>query len=274
MKNDNTYHDGLDDFNLSGLPRTNPFGVPEGYFGHLSSNVLSRARLDRWSRNQKADFSIPENYFATLTDKLQLHLRVESYKPASTDTDTWSVPSQYFEDLSARILSETRIDSASQHEALEVPSGYFDDLSARIETTIFADTLKSEVTTDGFTIPQDYAAALHDRIIAQTIGRERPKTKVRKLPFSRWRPYLAAASIAVVLGLATFMFKNITGPADFTRSQLTRIPEEEIINYLSALNDSGDIHYIMECIDHIHDSEGICTHVKENDIEDYLNYAL
>lgn len=274
MKEDNTYYDGMDGLNLPGSLRVNPFVVPEHYFDKLSSSVLSQARLDRLSNAEKTGFTVPEFYFSQLTDNIQLHIKMEQHRDATHGG--WDIPKGYFNDLSDKILSQTRLEAVAKHEEFDVPMGYFENLSERIQTKIFEVKLKEQAPADGFTIPEDYPAILQDRIIAQTLGKARQKTIVRRLNFNKWIQYVAAACVALVIGIASYNSINNGTQASFSESHLTSIPDDEIINYLSALNDSHDILYIMECIDHdhSHDSDGICTHVKENDIEDYLNYAL
>ncbi|NGM64808.1 hypothetical protein [Sphingobacterium sp. SGR-19] len=260
MKEDNTYYDGMDGLNLPGSLRVNPFVVPENYFGQLSSSVLSQARLMGFANVERTGFSVPEVYFSQLADNIQLHIKMEQYKEAVHGE--WKVPEGYFEDLSDKILSQTRIESVVKQEEFDVPMGYFESLSERIQTNIFEDKLKQQISADGFTVPK-----------------ERQKTIVRRLNFNKWIQYLAAACVVLVIGIASYNSinngsVNNGAQASFSESHLSSIPDDEIINYLSALNDSHDILYIMECINHSHDAEGICTHVKENDIEDYLNYAL
>ncbi|MBD1420214.1 hypothetical protein [Sphingobacterium chuzhouense] len=277
MKEDNTYYDGMDGLNLPGSLRVNPFVVPENYFDQLSSSVLFQVRLVGLSNLEKTGFSVPESYFSQLTDNIQLHIKMEQYKEAVHEE--WDTPKGYFEDLSDKILSQTRIESVVKQEEFDVPMGYFESLSERIQTNIFEDKLKQQISADGFTVPKDYTGILKDKIVAQTTGKERQKTIVRRLNFNKWIQYVAAACVALVIGIASYNSINNGSinngaQASFSESHLSSIPDDEIINYLSALNDSHDILYIMECMNHSHDAEGICTHVKENDIEDYLNYAL
>ncbi|PRD54451.1 hypothetical protein [Sphingobacterium gobiense] len=241
MKEDNTYYDGMDGLNLPGSLRINPFMVPESYFSQL-------------------------------TDNIQFHVKMEQYK--NVVQGEWEVPPGYFETLSDKILSQTSIEAVAKQEALDVPAGYFENLSERIQTTVFEDKLKERIATDGFTIPDGYTGILKDKILAQTASKERKKTMVRRLNSNKWIQYVAAACAALVIGVASYNSIDREVEESFYESHLSSIPDDEIIHYLSALNDSHDILYIMECIDHSHDAGGVCTHVKENDIEDYLNYAL
>jgi|SRR5690606_32146704 len=273
MKEDNTYYDERDGFNLPGSLRINPFDVPKDYFEKLPSSILLQARLQQLCAVEKTSFSVPESYFSQLTDNIKSQVKLEQHTQDAPKT--WNTPQGYFEGLSQNIQAQIRIDKASNTEELEVPTGYFDSLSERIQTRVFTDKLKQQVSTDGFETPSGYAAQLTGKILSQTADEKREKTKVVKLNFRKWVQYVAAACVATVLGIVSYnTIVERTSQANSAESHLASIPEEEIINYLSALNDSHDILDIMDCINHSHDSDGVCTHVKENDIEDYLNYML
>lgn len=272
MKEDNTYYDEMDGLNLPGSLRANPFVVPENYFEKLSSSVLSRRRLQRISDSEKADFSVPKAYFSQLTDHIQLRLKIEPYKH-SVHT-AWDVPKGYFEDLSRHIISQARIETAGKQEEFDIPMGYFENLAERIQTKLFEEKLKEQIPADGFSIPVSHADTLAHQIIAKTVRKEEHKTKVRKLNFKAWVQYAAAACVALVLGIVSYNVVNNGSQTNFIESHLSSIPDEEIINYLSASNNSDDILYIMEYIYQPGESEGICSQIEENDIEDYLNYTL
>lgn len=271
MKEDNTYYDEMDGLNLPGSLRVNPFVVPENYFEQLSSSVLSQIRLQQLSDPEKKAFSVPDTYFSQLTAHIQLHLKMEQYK--KTEHTAWNVPKGYFEGLSRNIISQARIETARTEE-FDVPSGYFESLSEHMQTKVFEEQLKEKISTDGFTVPVSHVDTLKEKIIATTVGKEAQKTKVRKLNFNMGIRYAAAACVAMVLGIVSYNSLNKGPQANLIESPLASIPEEQIINYLSASNNSDDIIYIMEYIYQPNGSEGICSQIEENDIEDYLNYML
>ena len=272
MKEDNTYYDEMDGLNLPGSLRVNPFVTPENYFENLSSSILSQVRLHQVSDPEKTDFSVPKAYFSQLTDHIQLHLRLAPYK-GSVGT-TWDVPKGYFDDMSKHIIFQVRLETSGKQEAFGVPMGYFENLSERVETKVFEEKLKEQVSADGFGIPVNYADTLKHKIIAKAIRKEEHKTKVRKLNFNAWVRYAAAACAAIVLGVVSYNAINNGSQANFIESHLSSIPDEEIINYLSASNNSDDILYIMEYFYQPDESAGICSQIEESDIEDYLNYTL
>lgn len=241
MKEENTYYDGIDGLNLPGSLRVNPFVVPEDYFSHL-------------------------------TERIAFHVKTEKYRDAAPAA--WRVPPGYFEELSDKILVQTKIDQAEKSEAFHVPVAYFDGLSERMQRRVFEEKLKEQVPADGFNVPEGYQEMLRDKILAQTVGNEKRNAPVRSINFKKWMPYAAAACVALGIGIGSYYTQDHTTEVHFAESQLATIPNEEIVNYLTALNDSDDMLYVIDCIDHAHHTDGICTHVQENDIEDYLNYAL
>lgn len=240
MKEDNTYYDGMDGVNLPGSLRATPFMVPENYFEQLASSVLSQTHLPYISHPKKTDFSVPKNYFPQLTSDIQLRLKLEPYR----DNEP------------------------------EVPADYFERLSARIQTKVFEEKLKAQIPNDGFAVSAGHNDTLRDRIIARTIEEKPQKAKIRKLNFRLWVQYAAAACVAMVLGVLSYNLVDKGPEAKVIESQLASIPDEEIFHYLSSSNNSDDIFYIMEYMYQPNESEGVCSKIEENDIEDYLNYML
>ena len=241
MKEENTYYDGMEGPNLPDSLRNNPFVVPEGYF-------------------------------AKLRDQLQLQLKMAQH--ADKDTEPWKVPEGYFEAVSEQILTQVNIENQTSREEFTVPTGYFDQLTDRIQGAIMAEKLKEQVVHSGFTVPEGYSKQLEEAILSRTTGSQKNETKVRKLPVRQWVQYVAAACVLFVIGIASY--KSITDtvtPRAF-ESHLTSIADDEIINYLSASNESEDMIYMMEYLSPNDESAGICKEIQGDDIEDYLNYAL
>lgn len=46
MKENNTYHEGMEANNLPDSLRVNPFDVPEGYFKDLHESLISQVKLE------------------------------------------------------------------------------------------------------------------------------------------------------------------------------------------------------------------------------------
>lgn len=243
MREDNTYYDEMDGLNLPGSLRANPFAVPENYFAELAEQVQCRVKLEE-----------------------DQHLKAEA----------WEVPQSYFDDLSAHILVQARLYADQDQEDFTVPQGYFEQLSSRIQTAVFEEQLRHEVTESGFGIPKGYEVELSAAIIAKTTGAKKESGAIRKMPSRGWIRYVAAACVLFALSLTGYYTYTLNRTAKLITptTHLASLSDDEIINYLSASNDSEDMLYMMEYMYPADESDGICSQVQEDDIEDYLNYAL
>ena len=280
MKENNTYHEGMDGLNLPESWRVNPFIVPDNYFDTFSSNLFSTIRFREHVDSKDAGFSVPEQYFLDLSANITSHTKLETL---AKKTEAWTIPSRYFDELPKQIQSNIRIESLlDKSSALSVPEDYFDILTDRIQDKIFEDSLKKVVLTDGFNVP---TANYFDHLstsITKTISDRSDKqdnsakpTMIRSLNIQQWIRYAAAAFVATVLGISSYNAVVDQEQIDrSTVSHLATIPEQEIINYLASSNDSDDIVYIMEYIYQPEESEGVGSQIDDEDIEDYLKYML
>ncbi|KGE13866.1 hypothetical protein [Sphingobacterium deserti] len=279
MKENNTYHDGMEGLNLPESLRVSPFSVPTGYFDELTSKLSAQIGLKGKVPPEIQSFSVPNNYFDEL--KYSITAQVALANP-DEEAQSWSTPSGYFETLQDTIQSRIMIESIDHtNESFTVPTGYFDALADRIQANIFEKDLHQVAQTDGYTTPPLYFEKLTATIVAKAkdtspvSGNE--NKPVRRLNPQRWIQYAAAACVAAVLGTASYNAVMDHGQVNATETHLASIPEDEIINYLSTSNSSDDLVYIMEYISQpveTIESEGVCSKIKENDIEDYLNYML
>src|SRR5690606_41944146 len=98
----------------------------------------------------------------------------------------------------------------------------------------------------------------------------------RVLSIDRWIRYAAAACVGAVLGTASYnAVLNQEEHIELNiEAHLASIPEQDIIHDLASSRDSDDILYITEYLYQPEESEGVGSHIKEDDIEDYLNYML
>ncbi|GHE44013.1 hypothetical protein [Sphingobacterium griseoflavum] len=276
MKENNTYHEGMEGQNLPESLRVNPFSVPTGYFDGLESMLIAQASLEGKVPPEKQPFVVPEGYFAHLTELVTAQIALTNPKE---EVQSWTTPKNYFDTLQDKIQSRITVESAFQEqENFIVPAGYFESLGDRIQTHIFEEDLRSKIPSDGFAIPPKYFEALRSSISAslganasESVSAERP---VRQLRAQRWIQYAAAACVATVLGTASYNAVIDHNQVDVTASHLAAIEEEEIINYLTSSKGNDDVLYIMEYIYQPAESEGVCSKIKEDDIEDYLNYTL
>lgn len=108
MKENNTYHEGMDGLNLPESWRVNPFIVPDNYFDTFSSNLFSTIRFREHVDSKDAGFSVPEQYFLDLSANITSHIKLETL---AKKTEAWTIPSRYFDELPKQIQSNIRIES-------------------------------------------------------------------------------------------------------------------------------------------------------------------
>ncbi|SFS87455.1 hypothetical protein [Sphingobacterium wenxiniae] len=266
MNENNTYHEGTGGFNLPESCRVNPFTVPNDYFNDLSSNIHARIQLDKWKGSSNGGFSVPQGYFEDAESHLKTQAKLECLK----NSPAFEVPEDYFSKLEEQIQAQVKLEPFREENDFAVPNGYFEQLQDRISSRIFEEQLKDMSPTSGFDVPPAYFDKLTREITTKVVAPR--ETPVRRLPIQQWIQYAAAACVAVVLGIGSY--NAVVDQPDTAQSTLATISEDEIINYLSASHNSQDMLYIMECMEDHEGTGGICTHVKEEDIEDYLNYML
>src|SRR5690606_13579337 len=278
MKENNTYHEGMDGLNVPESCRLNPFVVPENYFDGLSSSIHAQVGLEKNVGVERHGFTVPEDYFDLLNTRITAQIRLESQL---SKAEPWEVPAGYFAALTSNIQQQTRLERIlpSGQELPSPPVDYFDHLPDRIQARIFEEKLKSNIPAAGFAVPDQYFDGLTSSIISKTSPEhEKPKEPVviRSLRIDQWIRYAAAACVATVLGTASYnaVLNQEEQNEDNIEAHLASIPEQEIINYLASSNDSDDILYITEYVYQPEESEGVGSHIKEDDIEDYLNYML
>lgn len=292
--------------------RVNPFNVPQDYFATSASQIISQVKIDELQK-QSAGFALPEGYFDGLKDSILSQVRLEKLKEEDEQA-IWGVPTDYFASLNEQILAQAVVDTqAKQEDGFEAPSDYFTDLSSRIQASVFQDSLKDEVKSPGFNVPDQYFAKANASIMAairqeDSAEQQAEETPVRRIKTRSWIGYAAAACVAVVLSVGGYLSMNNNEPEAMVQNQqvamtapalssmdapksssqplamlaseqhLADIPEEEIINYLASSNCSDDMVFFAEYMyqdhDHEHDAQGVCIHVHEEDIKDYLNYML
>ncbi len=276
MKENNTYHEGMEGANLPESLRVNPFSVPTDYFETLTSTITAQIGLEGKVPPEAHAFSVPDAYFGQLTERITAQVALA--KP-DEETQSWSTPEGYFETLQDTIQSRIKVETiVQQQKSFVAPAGYFESLGERIQGKVFEDNLRNIVAADGFSVPTLYFEKLTANITAKvkatsskTVVEDKP---VRRLHAQRWIQYAAAACVATVLGTASYNAVIEHNEVDVTETHLAAIEEEEIVNYLTSSKGNDDLFYIMEYIYQPAESEGVCSKIKEDDIEDYLNYTL
>lgn len=150
---------------VAGIPKSNVFTIPAGYFETLSTHILlqvhSAERAMLFSMNET---SVPAGYFESLAETIMSRIKKETLTEAAIETtaiselvarignkNIYSIPQGYFEHLSNNISAEINNQSGS-HTLAEthsispllarignknvytVPQGYFDGLAKKLNT--------------------------------------------------------------------------------------------------------------------------------------------
>jgi hypothetical protein len=176
----------------------------------------------------------------------------------------FSVPSDYFESLSNNLTSRALIESArfENEQEFSIPKGYFEQLEKQINEKIIIDNINEIAPYSGFSIPNDYFVNL-----GQSIERKIEQQRVVKKRniFKSWISYSAAACISMIIGSVVYL--NIK--SDNITSDLSNIPDQEIINYLQIHSTVNDNQYIIENLS----DEGlqqVSNEISSQELEQYI----
>lgn len=193
---------------LHAISRKNPFTVPENYFDSLTKTLNTRIQIENVRFENEQEFKLPENYFEQLPDLIEARIALES--------------------INSSVIADT---------GFSTPPGYFDELSPKILALVDAQPRKT-----------------------QTVRKLKPM----------WLSYAAAASVALIAGITLF-FNLRNNNID---TQLSQIPEQDIINYLQMHADVGDTPAIMETLNHNASYTQLSNDVSADDLEFYINNTL
>jgi hypothetical protein len=289
MKENSTYHDGLESTNLPESLRENPFAVPEHYFSDLESRIITHVK---WADcSDETAFKVPEGYFEALSDRIMGEIAIDALRSQMTRND-FAIPDDYDAVLTANIfhrISEEKLKNEIQTDGFTQPANYEQMLEDSICTRIGVEKLKESIPSDGFALPSEYFDRLSDKIAGSIREREGVKhenTPIRRLGQQKkwYTRYAAAASLVMTLGLAgywgyQYQSKKAVAKDNMAEQQLSQhlseIPKQEIINYLAASASGDDIIYMSQYTDESNlPTKGFGTNIPKQDIEDYLKYSL
>lgn len=189
---------------------------------------------------RKNPFTVPENYFASLTEALNTRILIES----------------------ARFENE---------QEFKLPENYFEQLPDLIEGRLALENIKSGLAAkSGLTIPTGYFEELSPRILALINDQPSKEQTVPKLK-TMWTSYAAAACVVLIMSTALFFSLHNSNNID---ARLAKIPEQDIVNYLQLHADIGDTPAIMENLNHNASYTQLSNDVSADDLEFYINNTL
>lgn len=280
MKENNTYHEGMDAPNLPNSLRVNPFDTPENYFKDLNTSLMSQVKLELPCKEKEA-FDIPAGYFDKLQENITSKISSEKLKE-KVQSDGFSQPHNYFShlqnDISSKI-SEDNLKSKVTHDGFDIPPSYFNDFNTQIAANIIEDNLKQIVERDGFEVPKTYFDNLTAKItksihVDSTLNLPKEATIRSIKNKTSWSKYAVAASLVATLGIGSYFGIQNKNPIQ-DQNNLTHVSDQEIINYLAQTGNGDDLLYVAKYIDDADiDMLGTNGVIKNEDIEDYLKYTL
>ncbi|NGF56270.1 hypothetical protein G5B35_21225 [Parapusillimonas sp. SGNA-6] len=260
MKEENTYNE-IGGNNLPDYLRVNPFGVPQGYFDHLTNNVLAEIAEQKLKQQvSDAGFTVPQDYFIQLEERVQNRLFEQNLKD-NVQTEGYQVPQGYFEELTDKIKAsvalEQHIATSERKEGFEIPTGYFESLSSKIMDKV----------TGAPSVQEE----------------KRPDTPVIQMaPRKNWIYQASVAAVAILLGIGSYWYLDRTDPQslpeDHTQASLHGLSKEDIVQYLAQETDGVEL---IELASYVDDEEmfdntsfDIKQRLNDKEIEEYLNYML
>ncbi len=178
----------------------------------------------------------------------------------------FTVPSAYFESLNENLNTLAKLESVrfENEDEFSLPENYFNQLTERIEDRIAIEVIHNLAPAEGFKVPDSYFTSLTERINSR-IEEKKALAKVKEM-FPPWMRYSAAASVVFVIGI--FFYFNSSSYV--FNQQLSKVPDQDIINYLQFHTTVNDNQYLIE---HITEDglQQVSTEVSEEDIEQYIN---
>ncbi len=262
----------LDDYmSLKQVNQANPFTVPDGYFDDLSDHITSYKNLNELSHaNADPGFTVPLNYFENLTVNIQSRIAIE--EAVNLTANGFSVPEGYFEALAENIQSRIAVEEAfAGGEGFSIPEGYFEELNQQIQGRIFIEQALGE-PIEAFNVPQNYFEKLNKNILDKTANAENTRNRgiIRKLVTSTAFKYATAACVALALGsgiLISQLSDSNTHQNTFLHKQLSKVPVDDIKNYLQLNVDAGDAQQTVT-------TQGAPDNMNEKELKDALQNQI
>jgi hypothetical protein len=161
------------------------------------------------SVEKKNVFTVPENYFENLAEKISLHTFLHETK--KRQAENWQgVPAGYFDTLSSQILTKIKREEAENAE----------------EST-FLSSLKDK---NVFTVPEGYFDNLSENIISKI---DRPAAKV--IPISSAKNWWKYAAAAVVTGaIAVSSLQIFYRSPDMTKNHTAVTQSSDLPDYIQS----------------------------------------
>lgn len=276
MKENGTYHDGLEPTNLPASLRENPFGLPENYFNDLESKIITQVKLIECK--DESIFEVPEGYFDNLSDAIMCKITEDNLKNQIA-SDGFEIPAQYTSELTSTIfnrISEDKLKETIASDGFTIPANYDQSLENSIFARIAEQKLKETISTDGFSVaagyeetlesaifariaedklkelivepgfdlPQHYFETLSDRIIVNAVQEpEKDNTPIHQIggPKKWYARYAVAASFAAMLSIGGYWGYQYQQQ---NAAPVETVAEEQLSQHLSEIPKQEIINYL------------------------------
>lgn len=249
-------------------------------------------------------FDIPQGYFRQFPDQMMSviqHMNEETSFDIAVEKDgPYSIPAQYFEQLSHELLLKVEAMDAVVHEGqyswqdenranpFALPDGYFTHFEKQVFSRIFQEEEPAKDEIDSLSpllagLSQQKTFHVPENYFEQTTFGRQPEqqevqTKVLQHPSVKsikWARWAAAAAVLAIFTLGGFHYllpsTQISGGSSFEQS-LAKIPDARIKEWLSNNMDESDINNLGGSLANI--SSITTTHslksFSEEEIKDYL----
>lgn len=240
---------------LAGIPKTNVFTVPDGYFTFLADTILAQTS-ETGMPGIQAGMDVPEGYFDSLADKILGRIKQEETAEISPllgdlrNKPVFEVPDGYFEALPSAIIARVNAEEAEELSPLmkevrsknvfEVPQGYFETLGERIASKTMNQCALAEIealspllaglqSKQVFSVPEGYFEGLSGSVMEDL----QPKQQAKVVVMSSRRSIFRYAVAAAFTGLVVFGgYKVINGGGGTGEeikpqfAQLTKVQEK------------------------------------------------
>ncbi len=238
---------------LAGIPKTNVFTVPDGYFTFLADTILAQTSETEMPGIQ-AGMEVPDGYFDSLADKILGRIKQEEASEISPllkdlrSKPVFELPDGYFDALPAAILARVNAEEAEELSPLmkqlrsknvfEVPQGYFETLGEEIASKTMNQDALTEIaglspmlaglqSKQVFSVPDGYLDGLSESVMQGL----QPKQQAKVVVMSSRRSIFRYAVAAAFTGLVVFGGYKVINQGGGTidppaTAQLTKVQEE------------------------------------------------
>ena len=208
-------------------------------------------------------YQVPAGYFDGLAESIMLRIQTDAdidevFLPNIAKDSAFSVPEGYFEGFAGNLLSRIKsqnadiagdeiraisplLNSIDRRMPFSVPPGYFNDFGDVLASAINESGYESEVL-DALRGREVYSApaGYFDGFAGQVLAAVAPKVQAKVISIKKqtnWFRYAAAAvMVGVIATSSVFFFRAPSGAISEVIPNISKVADDEIINYLDNLS--------------------------------------